>query len=120
LVPGILADLGVGCWLQIVEVVLAIIVSVSIQQRLRNDVKVKDNFRERFRNINFPIGSSVSNDEPFEVNLQQVRINDSLLVVLMNLPCKVWYINSSVAFSRYIEVVLLIFWEVCIPFFQSS
>jgi len=46
LIPSIIANLGWCGWFKVIEVVLAVIVSVSVEKSLWNNVKVENNLWE--------------------------------------------------------------------------
>jgi len=80
------------------ERIRAVKVNVLELPVLRNKVKVKDNFREGRINIDCPISGSISNNETLKI-INGLAIPLGLKIVLMDLPRKIWHVDTSVAFS---------------------
>ena len=62
-------------------------------------------------NIVSPVSGSISNHKSFKWDVEFLWSEFSLEVILINLPRKVWYIDSSVTLSRDKELVSLELWE---------
>ena len=75
-VPKGIADGGIrGGSLDVTEVEGAVVVVVFSDHTGRNDVEVVDNFWERGRDVEIPIGSSISNDETLKRQSLGVLVN---------------------------------------------
>lgn len=68
LVPEVIADgiVRVGC-AHISEIEGALVLSVVLDKTRRNDIEIVNNIGEGGRDVDIPIGSTVSNDETLEV-----------------------------------------------------
>jgi hypothetical protein len=98
--PEIITDSVVGVGLShISEVEGALIISVVLNQARRNDVEVVNDIRERGRNINVPIGSTIANNETLKVVSLGLLVHRDKLIVLMDLPSEVGDVYASVALS---------------------
>jgi len=65
--------------------------------------------------IIFPIGTSISNHETFEVWFENCWVSCMDSIMMMDsIYCK-WNIHSTVWFSRNVEVILFKFWEFIEP-----
>ena len=105
--PEVLADgiIGAGC-ADIPEVVGALAVRVVLDQARRDDVEVVHDIRERRGDINIPVSSTVSDDEPLQVVSLSLLVHAHQLVVLVDLPGEVRHIDSSITLTRDVQGVV--------------
>jgi hypothetical protein len=107
LAPKVLADgiFGVGST-HVHVVVCALTLGIVLDKARGDDVEVVHDVGEGRRDIDIPIGSTVADNETLQVVALGLLVDVNKLVVLMNLPCKVGNIDSSIAFTRDIKRVV--------------
>jgi hypothetical protein len=106
-IPSVIAELRVIMDLQVIEVIVAIVCLESVQKLFRDQVEVENNFGESRADIEIPVSSTVSYHDTLEGVLGLSTVGPlSLEIVLVKLPSEVRYINSSIAFSTDVKIVL--------------
>jgi len=76
---------------------------------------VGSHFEVCWISVIFPVGESISNHETLKVWFEDGWVSSVNSIVMMNGVDSEWDINSSVRFSRNVEIVLLKFWELIEP-----
>jgi hypothetical protein len=100
---------------EIIEVVSAVILLEIVDLRFGNQVKAVKDIRITGGNIDIPVGSTIAHNKSFQVVRYYIRIEWSHLVVLVDLPCHVGDIDTSVTLSRHVEIIFQILWEFLVP-----
>ena len=99
---------------------MAVVCFKIVEHLWRNDVEISDGSWETWLHIDIPVGGSIAYHHTSEVNFKSVILESSLLVILVNLPGKVWNVDSTIAFTRDKQLVGKVFWEFSKPLFKSS
>jgi hypothetical protein len=72
---------------------------VVVQQVPLDQVEIVHDFRERSRDVNFPVCGSIAYYKALKVKLCLSFLDLNELVVLVNLPSKVRCVNASIALT---------------------
>ena len=107
---------GLGSRSHIVEVSSATLLLPVSEQTLLDDLEVSKSLWERGPNIVAPVGSSISNHGTTKVDLWELIVELSLEIVLVDLPCKIWNIDSTVRLTRDVELI----WQELRIFFEPA
>lgn len=86
-------------WLEVIEILLAVVGLVGVPQRLGHHLEVVDHFWEARRHIVVPVRCAISDHKSFEVDSDVVHVELGLQVVLVDLPGEVRNIDSSVTLA---------------------
>ena len=121
LVPEVVANgiVGVGC-AHISEIEGALVLSVVLNETRRNDIEIVYNIGERGRDVDIPIGSTVADNETLEVIALCLLVDRNKLIVLMNLPGEVRYVDTSIALTGDVKRVIEEFRETAIEVLNGS
>lgn len=120
-IQSIRADLRkiIICSALIIKAVVAVVSLVCFQPLLWDHVEIEDSIWECWPHIEFPISGTISYHSSVKINVSECWVVHSSQVVLVNLPSKVWSVNTSVTLSRYPQFVALKLWELRVPVLKS-
>jgi hypothetical protein len=97
------------------------VISLKIVEHLRrNDIEIADSSWEAWLNIDIPVSGSVTHHHTGKVYFKSVTLERGLLIILINLPSEVRYINSTIALTRDKQLVGQVLWELSKPLFERG
>lgn len=77
------------------------IVVEFVEQTFGDHVEIVQGVGQRLSIWHRPTSAAISNHHSFQRNVVERRVESSLQVVLIDLPCEIGYIDSSVRFSTH-------------------
>ena len=90
----------------VVEVGLAIVLLEVVEEALLDDLEVGEGLRERGPDIVAPVSGAIADHGAPEVDLDHVRGELGLQVVLIDLPGEIGHVDASVGLARDEDFVL--------------
>lgn len=98
-----------------VAVEQTVVLLVGVENSSGNDLEVKECFWESGTSVNIPVGAAIADHHTTEIDVVEVGVESSLLVVLVDLPGEEWHVDAGVALTGNEKLVLLVFWEFGVP-----
>jgi hypothetical protein len=94
-----------------VEVGVAIVLLEVVEEALLDDLEVGEGLRERGPDIVAPVGGTIADHGASEVDLDHLRAELGLQVVLIDLPGEIWHVDASIGLTRDEDFVLEVLGE---------